>query len=112
MPERDDVVTAANPNALTVMIEWARTPQQISTARGAHRLVFDLRLQRAMKEQGQPGPGFVDDENSLPISAIWHDTPYMRQGEWLPPGRYTVRLKVDGVSTERALEVRMDKRRM
>lgn len=108
----DDVVTAANPNALTVMIEWARTPQQISTARGAHRLVFDLRLPRAMKEQGQPGPGFVDDENSLPISAIWHDTPYMRQGEWLPPGRYTVRLKVDGVSTERALDVRMDPRRM
>jgi len=106
----DDAVALPKPEALTVMVEWARTPQRVATTAGAHRFVWDLRGPRPAREQGQPGPGFVDDEDSLPISAIWHDTPYSRQGAWVPPGQYTVRLTVDGTTLEQQLDVRVDPR--
>ncbi len=108
----DDALVLPKAERLTVMVEWARTPQRVATTAGAHRFVWDLRGPRPAREQGEPGPGFVDDEDSLPISAIWHDTPYSRQGAWVPAGKYTVRLVVDGVvASERALDVRLDPRR-
>jgi photosystem II stability/assembly factor-like uncharacterized protein len=107
----DDPVHLPKADGLTVMVEWARLPQRLSTERGAHRLVWDLRLPRPRKEQGEPGPGFVDDEASLPISAIWHDTPYSRAGAWVAPGRYSARLLVDGTTVTQPLEVRADPRR-
>jgi hypothetical protein len=109
----DDPVALPKAESLTVMVEWARPPQRVGTGKGAHRFVWDLRGPRPRREQTEPepGPGFVDDEDSLPISAIWRDTPWARQGAWVKPGTYTVRLTVDGRTVEQPLEVRADPRR-
>ncbi len=107
----DDPLQPPKAEALTVMVEWARPPQRVGNAAFAHRFVWDLRGPRPKKEQGEPGPGFIDDEGSLPISAIWRDTPYTRLGAWVPPGRYTVRLTVDGAVRTQEFDVRADPRR-
>ena len=44
-----------------------------------------------------------------PISAIVHDTP-VREGEWMPPGRYTVKLTVNGRTYTQPLLVKPDPR--
>ena len=46
----------------------------------------------------------------LGMDAIWHDTP-TASGPWVPPGIYTLRLTVDGVVQEKALDVRPDPRK-
>jgi hypothetical protein len=45
-----------------------------------------------------------------PISAIVHDTPLEPQGAWALPGRYTVKLTVDGKSYTEPLLLKMDPR--
>jgi photosystem II stability/assembly factor-like uncharacterized protein len=107
----DDPVIKPKPQALTVMVEWARPNQRVGTTKGGHRFAWDLRLLPAPRDRGQPGGAFVDDESALPISAIWRDTPWGRQGPFVAPGKYTVRLEVDGTSFEQPLEVRADPRR-
>jgi hypothetical protein len=46
----------------------------------------------------------------LPISAVPHDTPRVPQGALVVPGRYTVRLDVDGKVEQSSLSVAMDPR--
>ena len=47
---------------------------------------------------------------SYPISAIVRNTPVRPAGPWVLPGRYTVRLTVDGDSYTQPLTVKMDPR--
>ena len=46
----------------------------------------------------------------FPISAILHDTPQYPLGAWAMPGRYTVKLTVDGKSYTKPLTLKMDPR--
>jgi photosystem II stability/assembly factor-like uncharacterized protein len=78
---------------------WFRPPQRVSTAAGHHRIVWDLRY--------PPPPGA---ERSYSIAAIHRNTPSGPVGPFVHPGRYRVRLTVDGEPSERPLEVRMDPR--
>ncbi|MEO6990775.1 MAG: glycoside hydrolase [Candidatus Baltobacteraceae bacterium] len=78
---------------------WERPFRALSAGMGMHRWVWDLR------EAAPP----VKDRD-LPISAICGDTPSVPEGPLLPPGRYTVRLVVDGAAIERPLIVAMDPR--
>jgi photosystem II stability/assembly factor-like uncharacterized protein len=87
------------PPTLNVPTYWMRIPQPLPATAGMHRWVWDL--------HGPPAPAKPDDEP--PISAIVHDTP-VRQGEWAPPGRYTVRLTVDGRTYTQPLIVKPDPR--
>jgi hypothetical protein len=64
-----------------------------------HRFVWDLR---------DPAPRSLQQD--LPISAVVHDTPRVPEGPLVVPGRYTVRLEVDGRVLERPLRVAMDPR--
>jgi hypothetical protein len=64
-----------------------------------HRFVWDLR---------EAPPRSFDQD--LPISAVPHGTPRIPEGVLVVPGRYTVRLDVDGHTTERQLDVVMDPR--
>jgi len=56
---------------------------------------------------GPPPPAKPEDE--LPIAAIPHDTP-ARQGEWMPPGEYIVKLTVNGRTYAQSLTVKPDPR--
>ncbi len=64
-----------------------------------HRFVWDLR-----------GPMPESVAVDLPISANDDDTPRVPQGALAVPGRYTVKLTVDGVTRSQPLELVMDPR--
>ena len=78
---------------------WIRPPQQVSTAAGLHRFVWDLHY---------PAPAASSFE--YPISAIYRNTWREPRGPWVLPGSYKVRLTVDGATVEQPLVVTMDPR--
>lgn len=78
---------------------WERPPQVLSATAGMHRFVWDLRY---------PPPDSLTRE--YPISAIYHDTPLYPLGASVLPGRYTVKLTVNGASYTQALTIKMDPR--
>jgi photosystem II stability/assembly factor-like uncharacterized protein len=88
-----------NEKALDVPTYWIRPQQLLSAEAGAHRFVWDLHY--APPEGGR---------RSYPIAAIYRDTASVPKGPWVLPGRYTVRLTVDGKSQEQPLVVKMDPR--
>jgi hypothetical protein len=78
---------------------WVRATQTLSAEAGMHRFLWDLHF---------PPPQALDHE--FPISAIVHDTPQYPLGAYALPGRYTVKLTVDGKSYTQPLTVKMDPR--
>ena len=78
---------------------WIRPPQHLSTLAGQHRFIWDLRH--------EPPPG---SEREFAIAAVYRNTPSGPHGTFVNPGRYTVRLTVDGAVHERPLDVRLDPR--
>ena len=83
---------------LNVPAYWLRVYQPPSAEAGMHRFVWDLHGPPSLGGRGEP-----------PISAIVHDTP-VREGEWMPPGRYTVKLVVNGRTYAQPLLVKPDPR--
>ncbi len=92
-PERLD------PDRLPYPTYWIRPARVLSAEPGMHRFVWDLHY--------PPPPGA---ERSHPISAVVRDTPSGPLGPWVQPGRYRVRLTVDGASQEQPLTVGLDPR--
>ena len=78
---------------------WERPFAALPAGAGMHRFVWDLRE--------APPRAMAQD---LPISAVPGDTPRVPEGPLVVPGRYTVRLDVDGRTQVRTLEVKMDPR--
>jgi photosystem II stability/assembly factor-like uncharacterized protein len=78
---------------------WIRPPQTLSTGAGMHRFVWDLRY--------TPAPGV---EATYPIAAIYRNTPPTPTSPWAMPGKYEVRLTVNGKMTTQPLTIRMDPR--
>jgi photosystem II stability/assembly factor-like uncharacterized protein len=78
---------------------WIRPPQALSTEAGLHRFVWDLH-------------GAMPDAASFsyPIAATFRNTPREPRGPWALPGRYTVRLTLDGQELTQPLDVVMDPR--
>jgi photosystem II stability/assembly factor-like uncharacterized protein len=86
---------------LNVPTYWIRPFARPGTAAGMHRFVWDL--------HAAPVAGARRRGGEYPISAIYRDTPGT-QGEWMPPGAYTVKLTVDGHAYTRQLTVLPDPR--
>ncbi len=78
---------------------WVRPPEALSTTTGLHRFAWDLTYERP-----------VGVRLSYPISAIAGYTPAEPRGPIAMPGRYTVRLTVDGRTESQPLIVKMDPR--
>ena len=78
---------------------WERPFSRPSTLAGMHRFVWNLR---------EPDPKAIAQD--LSMGAVPHDTPRTPQGVLVVPGRYVVRLTVDGKSVERTLTVALDPR--
>jgi photosystem II stability/assembly factor-like uncharacterized protein len=78
---------------------WVREEKILSAEAGMHRFVWDVRY----APPASLGHGF-------PISAILHDTPLEPVGAWALPGRYTVKLTVDGKAYTQPLTLKMDPR--
>ena len=86
-------------NEMTVPTYWIRPPAVPSAAAGMHRFVWDLRYDR---------PWAI--HHSYSFSAVPYDTPAEPLGATVAPGRYTVRLSVDGDSVSQGLTVVPDPR--
>jgi photosystem II stability/assembly factor-like uncharacterized protein len=78
---------------------WIRPPQTLGTTAGLHRFVWDLHY--------TPAPGV---EASYPIAAIAYNTAPAPTSPWVMPGKYNVKLTVDGKSFTQPLTVRIDPR--
>jgi hypothetical protein len=94
-----DAADVIDASALPYPTYWFRPPQRIAMEAGHHRMVWDLRY--------APPPG---TRRSYSIAAIFRNTPSGPVGPYVHPGRYRVRLTVDGAASERTLDVRMDPR--
>jgi photosystem II stability/assembly factor-like uncharacterized protein len=84
---------------ITVPTYWVRAARIPSGSAGMHRFVWDYRY---------PEPQAVSYD--YPISAIYHDTPRVPEGILALPGRYTVKLGVDGRTYTQPLVLKMDPR--
>jgi photosystem II stability/assembly factor-like uncharacterized protein len=78
---------------------WVRQEKILSAKAGMHRFLWNVRW---------PAPKSLG--HGFPISAIVRDTPLEPQGAWALPGRYTVKLVVDGASYTQPLVLKMDPR--
>lgn len=90
---------AADVDKFAVAPYWMQAPQELSAVQGMHRFVWDLHY---------PSPDA--ETHDFPIAAIPHATPEWPRGALALPGRYAVRLTVEGDSQTQPLEVRMDPR--
>jgi photosystem II stability/assembly factor-like uncharacterized protein len=94
-PEPLEKIAASNP----IPMYWVRPEKILSSGAGMHRFVWNMHY---------PAPEALNHE--FPISAIVHDTEQVPLGAWALPGKYTVKLTVEGKSYTQPLTVRMDPR--
>jgi len=94
-----DKPESIDPNTMAYPTYWIRPPMLLSTGEGMHRFVWNLHY---------PNPEGA--RRSHPISAVYMNTASVPKGPWVQPGRYTVRLTVDGKSFTEPLTVRLDPR--
>ena len=95
----DDKPLKVDVDTLRFPTYWIRPFQALKNEPGMQRFVWDLRY---------PNP--PSDSYDLPISAVYEDTPYVPQGPLVMPGKFTVRLTVNGRTYTQPLAVRMDPR--
>ena len=94
-PTPMDKIAAENP----IPMYWVRPQQIVSSEVGFHRFVWDLHY---------APPDSLNHE--FPISAIYRNTPELPLGAMALPGRYVVKLTVNGKSQEQLLTLHMDPR--
>ncbi len=95
----NDVPVTIDSTSLPHPTYWIRPPQRLHTDAGHQRFVWDLRY--------APPRG---SRRQFPISAVQFKTPDGPHGPFVHPGRYTVRLTVDGRVTDESIDVRLDPR--
>ena len=95
----DDKPLKVDVETLRFPTYWIRPFQPLRNEPGMQRFVWDLTY---------PNP--PSDSYDLPISAVYKDTPFVPQGPLVMPGKYTVRLTVNGKTYTQPLVVRMDPR--
>jgi photosystem II stability/assembly factor-like uncharacterized protein len=94
-PKPMEKIAAENP----IPMYWVRPQQILSAEAGFHRLVWDLHY---------APPDSLAHE--FPISAIYRNTPELPLGAFALPGRYTVKLTVEGKTYTQPLTLKMDPR--
>jgi hypothetical protein len=87
------------PRDIAIPSYWVRQPRQLSAAAGSHRFIWDLHY---------PPPAGANF--GYPISAIVGDTPKEPIGPAVLPGKYEVRLTVNGQKYSAPLVVKIDPR--
>jgi photosystem II stability/assembly factor-like uncharacterized protein len=94
-PEPLEKTAAEHP----IPMYWVRPTQILSANAGMHRFLWDLHY---------APPDSLGHE--FPISAIVHDTPKYPLGALAVPGKYSVKLTVDGKSYSHSFFVKIDPR--
>lgn len=86
------------PEDLNIPTYWIRPQQKLSTEKGSHRFVWNLRYAPL-----ETAPAF-------PIAAVYQNTDPETASPWVLPGNYTVTLIVNGQSYKQPLTIKMDPR--
>lgn len=86
------------PADLNIPLYWIRPQEKLSTAKGAHRFVWDLRY----------AP--LETSVSFPIAAVYKNTAPESASPWVLPGNYSVTLIVNGKAYSQPLVIKMDPR--
>ncbi len=97
----DDAEPPVDP-MLAIPAYWVRPAQSLPNAPGMHRFLWDMHY-TPIAGGGGRGGGYA-------MQAIAHDTPLSINSIWAAPGRYTVKLTVDGKSYMQPLTLKMDPR--
>ena len=97
---RSDETPVRPPSNRYFSEEWEQPLEPLPARAGHNRFVWNLRL---------PRPRALDYEYTS-AAVPGADTPQVPQGMFVPPGKYTVRLTVDGRASTQPLEVRLDPR--
>ncbi len=100
-----DPVVIPDPATAPVPLYWYRPPRVLSIAAGMHRFFWDMRYQPLPGGGGGRGGG-----GGLPMQAIAHDTAPASNAPWVAPGRYAVKLTVNGQSYSQPITVKIDPR--
>ena len=93
-----------NPTAsdCALPLYWPVPEQRLSTRGGLHRFTWDMRYQPI---GDAPRTGEVEATGAVP-----HRSEHTPRAPWAPPGRYTVRLTVEGKTYTQPLTLRLDPR--
>jgi hypothetical protein len=94
-----DSVAPVDPSTLEIDPRWVRPSVSLPVGAGSHRFVWDLHY-----------PPLDGSPRNYPISAVYRDTPAEPTGPAVLPGKYTVRLTVEGKVFEQPLVIKMDPR--
>ena len=94
----DDPVEPLDP-MLAIPAYWVRPPLTLSNEPGMHRFLWDMHYAPLTRVR-----------STYPMQAVFEDTPPAQTSFWAMPGRYTVKLTVNGRSYTQPLSVRMDPR--
>ena len=81
---------------------WPAPEQRLSTRSGLHRFTWDMRHQPI---GDAPRAGEVEATGAVP-----HRSEHTPRAPWAAPGRYTVRLRVEGKNYAQPLTLRLDPR--
>jgi photosystem II stability/assembly factor-like uncharacterized protein len=103
-PGSYDRVCQKNPAATDcgLPLYWPAPQARLSARAGLHRFTWDLRYQPIVDN---PRTGEVEATGAVP-----HRSEHTPTVPWAPPGRYTVRLTVNGTSHIQPLTLRLDPR--
>ncbi len=103
-PASYDRVCRANPAAADcgLPLYWPAPQTRLSTRAGLHRFTWDMRYQPIGDNQRT---GEVEATGAVP-----HRSEHTPAAPWAAPGRYTVRLRVNGKSYTQPLTLRLDPR--
>jgi photosystem II stability/assembly factor-like uncharacterized protein len=93
-----DTVEPIDPN-LAIPMYWPRPGRSLPATIGMHRFLWDLHYTPLAGGRG-----------NYPIAAVPFDTAPALNSLWIAPGRYTIKLTVDGKSYTQPLTVKMDPR--
>jgi photosystem II stability/assembly factor-like uncharacterized protein len=85
---------------LAVPKYWALPPRPFPSQPGMHRVTWDMHYT----------PLASENRRNLPMQAVAHETVPAPESPWAMPGRYTVKLIVDGKTYTQALTLEMDPR--
>ena len=89
---------------LAIPAYWVRPPRSLPATAGMHRALWDMHY-TPLPATGGRGGGV-----NYPMQAIVHDTAPAATSIWAAPGRYTVKLTVNGRSYTQPLTLKMDPR--
>ncbi len=98
-----DEVFQPDPATINLPLYWFRPLSALSARPGMHRFTWDVHYQPLDGGGRMGGP-------TLPIAAIPHNTVPAPTTPWANPGRYTVKLTVDGRAYTQPITVKQDPR--